>query len=286
MFMKTLLEKNTLYVVATPIGNLKDITHRALEVLSAVDRIAAEDTRQSGKLLKHYGIATPCTALHEHNERIIASDIIDKIKAGETWALISDAGTPLISDPGYYLISLAVEQEIRVVPIPGVSAVLAALSAAGLPTDRFAFEGFIPAKQGPRIKMLQRLANESRTLVFFESPHRIVASVRDMEEVLGPERVLVLARELTKTFETIRKDTLSGLRQWIEADPNQQKGEMVLLLPAKKTKGQEPEEHLEAQRILQILLNQLPVKQAVSLATEITGLKKNTLYDMALKIKG
>jgi len=285
LFMKNLIEKNTLYVVATPIGNLKDITFRALEVLQTVDCIAVEDTRQSGKLLKHFAINTPTHALHEHNERLVAQHIIDKISAGEVWALISDAGTPLVSDPGYHLIKLAREQGVRVVPVPGPSAVIAALSVSGLPTDRFAFEGFLPAKQQARRKLLETLARDSRTLIFFESPHRILACLEDMERVLGEDRPLVFARELTKTFETLRQDSIANLRQWVQQDPNQQKGEMVLLLPAYTDPEQQVRESEQAERILRILLSELPHKQAVSLAVKLTGLKKNTLYDMALKFK-
>ena len=283
--MKNLIEKSTLYIVATPIGNLKDITLRALDVLQGVDCIAAEDTRQSGKLLKHYGVTTPAVALHEHNERQFAQHIIDKILSGESWALISDAGTPLISDPGYYLISQALSQGLHIVPVPGVSSVITALCASGLPTDRFAFEGFLPPKQQGRRKLFAELARETRTLIFFESPHRIKAALEDMEFVLGTERSVVFARELTKTFETIRSQPLGQLRKWLEQDPNQQKGEMVLLLPPEISSVQNRVIEQEGERVLRILLDQLPVKQAVSLAVDITGVKKNVLYQMALRFK-
>jgi 16S rRNA (cytidine1402-2'-O)-methyltransferase len=277
------IEKSVLYIVATPIGNLKDVTYRAVEVLSQVDRIAAEDTRHSARLLKQYQIPTPCSALHEHNERQVAHSIIEKIRQGETWALISDAGTPVVSDPGYFLIKEAISQGVKVVPVPGPNAAIAALSASGMPSDRFVFEGFLPAKSAARQKHLHALAAESRTMLFYESPHRILDSLQDMQSVFGDERQMVFARELTKTYETIRQGTIAQILQWIANDTQQLKGEMVLIVAgAEKVSagalGQ-------AEEVLSVLLTELSVKQAAHLASLITGMKKNELYQRALAMK-
>jgi 16S rRNA (cytidine1402-2'-O)-methyltransferase len=282
--METKIEPGLLYVVATPIGNLKDMTYRAVEVLSSADRVAAEDTRHSARLFNQYQISTPLTALHEHNERQMAQRIIDKIKAGETWALISDAGTPVVSDPGYYLIKMAQEQGVSVVPVPGPNAAIVALSASGMPSDRFVFEGFLPAKSAARLKHLQSLGRETRTMIFYESPHRIIKSLEDMQTVFGAQRRAVLARELTKTFETIRQDTLQALLAWIKADTQQQKGEMVVIVAGETAAG-ERGEAMNAEAVLQILLSELPTKQAAHLAAKITGAKKNQLYQKALELK-
>lgn len=273
-----------LYVVATPIGNLGDITSRALEVLRDADLIAAEDTRHSGRLLQHFGIQTPLRSYHEHNEKDQTDWLIERLKEGKRIALISDAGTPLISDPGYQLVRTARQQGIRVIPIPGASALIAALSASGLASDRFVFEGFLPAKSKGRKERLACLKQETRTAILYESPHRILASVADMKEVLGEERRLVLARELTKTFETIYDDTLAGMEKWLHEDSNQQRGEMVLLLegiaPAETDQDIE-----QAGEVLAVLVEELPVKQAAGLAAKITGRNKNELYRMALELK-
>lgn len=278
------IARGTLYIVATPIGNLGDISQRALHVLNEVDLIAAEDTRRSGQLLQHFNITTPTTSLHEHNERQVAEQLLSRLQAGEAIALISDAGTPLLSDPGYFLVNQARQAGVSVVPIPGASALLAALSVAGLPTDRFVFEGFLPAKSAARLKRLQQLAQDTRTLVFYEAPHRIVEMLRDLASAFGDERQAVISRELTKTFETIHADTLAGMLAWVLADDNQQKGEFVVLV-----KGAEPRDEdaldPEVERILMILLEELPVKQAASLAASITGVKKNRLYQLALEKK-
>ena len=281
--MENSIEKRVLYVVATPIGNLKDVTYRAVEVLSQVDCIAAEDTRHSARLLSQYQIQTPCVALHEHNERQIAHSIIEKIHQGETWALISDAGTPVVSDPGYFLIREARAKDVKVVPIPGPNAAVAALSASGMPSDRFAFEGFLPAKTAARQKHLQALVLEPRTLVFYESPHRLLDTLQDMIDVLGRDRQIVFARELTKTFETIQQGTLTQMRDWVLADAQQLKGEMVLIVAgAEKTVTGES---TEADAVLAVLLEELPVKQAAHLASKLTGVKKNELYQKALAMK-
>jgi 16S rRNA (cytidine1402-2'-O)-methyltransferase len=267
--------------VATPIGNLGDISPRALEVLQKVDRIAAEDTRHSAPLLRHFAIGTPMFALHEHNERHKAEQVLGLLQQGESLALISDAGTPLISDPGYFLVREAHRAGIRVVPVPGPSALIAALSASGLATDRFCFEGFLPAKRGARRKVLQALSGEPRTLAFYETPHRIEECLADMAEILGEARPATLARELTKTFETIRHATLGSLAEWVAADANQRKGEFVVLVDGAV---ESPEVGLdeEVRRIATLLAGELSVKQAASLAAKISGEKKNAIYKFLL----
>ena len=210
------IDKGSLYIVATPIGNMGDITLRAREVLGQVDVIAVEDSRRSGQLLNKLGVSSPMIALHEHNERQVCASLLQRIEQGEAVALISDAGTPLLSDPGYFLVQQARERSLRVIPVPGVSALIAALSVAGLPTDRFVFEGFLPAKSAARLQRLQKLRHESRTLIFYEAPHRIVEMIHDASTVFGQDREAVIARELTKTFETVHGDTLGKLLQWLQ----------------------------------------------------------------------
>jgi 16S rRNA (cytidine1402-2'-O)-methyltransferase len=273
-----------LYVVATPIGNLADLSPRAVEVLGSVDRVAAEDTRHSGKLMQYCSIQTPMLALHEHNERERAPRLVEDMLKGWSIALISDAGTPLISDPGFNLVRLAREAGVQVVPIPGPSALICALSVSGLPTDRFVFEGFLPAKSSARRNRLEQLCSETRSLVFFESSHRIVDCLQDCQAVFGARRQAVVARELTKQFETIHSDTLEKLAQWVSDDPNQQKGEIVLLVQGQA----ETESHQvtpEAERILLVLLEELPIKKAAKLAARITGVNKRALYERALRLK-
>ena len=271
--------------MATPIGHLSDMGARAVEVLKQVDVIAAEDTRHSSRLLQAYGIGTPCLALHEHNEQQQVARITQRLLAGESVALISDAGTPLVSDPGYHLVRQVRQAGVRVSPVPGPSALIAALSVSGLPTDRFVFEGFLSAKSGARRQRLAELAGEERTLVFYEAPHRILDTVADLAELFGPEREAVLARELTKNFETVRADSLQGLHAWASQDANQQRGEIVLLVhgAAPKDKGELSE---ESRRILVALMEELSVSQAVALAVRITGVSKKVLYAAALAIKG
>ncbi len=275
----------TLYVVATPIGNLDDISARALRVLTQVSLIAAEDTRHSTRLLQHFGIRTPLAACHEHNEREEGGRFITRLLAGEDVALISDAGTPLISDPGYHLVRQARAAQVPVVPVPGACALIAGLSAAGLPSDRFVFEGFLPAKQAARCTRLAAVKHDPRTLIFYEAPHRILESVADMCQVFGAERPAVLARELTKTFETIKDLPLQALHDWIAADTNQQRGECVLLISGYQEPSDAPEVSVEAQRVLQVLMAELPPKRAAALAAEITGTRKNALYQWALDNK-
>lgn len=272
----------TLYVVATPIGNLDDISARALRILREVALIAAEDTRHSARLMQHFGINTPLAACHEHNEREQGSHFIARLLAGGDVALISDAGTPLISDPGYHLVRNARAAGIRVVPVPGPSALIAALSAAGLPSDRFIFEGFLPAKTAGRRARLEAVKEEPRTLIFYEAPHRILECLEDMQAVFGAERPAVLARELSKTFETLKGLPLAELSAWVAADSNQQRGECVVLVAGWQAPEGEDALSVEALRVLDLLLQEMPLKRAAALAAEITGVRKNLLYQAAL----
>lgn len=272
----------TLYIVATPIGNLGDITPRAVEVLKQVDLIAAEDTRHSQRLLSHLGISTRMQAYHEHNEEYQADKLIARLQQGDSIAVISDAGTPLVSDPGYRLLDRAHECNIRVVPVPGACAAIAAMSVAGLPTDRFSFEGFPPAKQAARLSYLQPLKEETRTMVFYISCHRIGETLMDMKSVFGEQRLATFARELTKTYETIRKATLDELCTWVAEDAMQHKGEIVLVVSGSV---KEKSAHPLRDEILAVLVDELPVKQASKIASRITGINKNELYEAALKLK-
>ena len=274
----------TLYVVATPIGNLQDITLRALEVLKTVDAIAAEDTRHTSHLLSHFAIQKKLIAVHEHNEQKSAQILLERLQAGESIALVTDAGTPGISDPGAIVVDVLRDAGVNVVPVPGASAVIAALSASGITANGFMFYGFLPASGSQRRKALEGLKAYPSTLVFYEAPHRIIECVEDLATVLGGERRITIARELTKTFETFHRCALQDAKIWLESDPNQQRGEFVLLVEAAAL-VEEAEVSEDAERILRLLLEDLPLKQAVKLATEITGVKKNILYDFALKLK-
>lgn len=267
-----------LWVVATPIGNLDDLSPRAQAVLRAVDVIAAEDTRHSAALLKHFGIATRALALHEHNEREIADDLVQRMLDGVTIALISDAGTPLVSDPGFRLVRAARAAGIAVSPVPGACAAIAALSVAGLASDRFVFEGFLPAKSSARRARLESLSGESRTLIFYESSHRIVETLTDMAAVFGSERSAVLARELTKLFETVLDDTLAQLHTHVVADANQQRGEFVLLVAGASTDG-DTAQLSAGRRVFEVLRRELPPSRAAKLAAEITGAPRKKLYE-------
>ncbi|MCF6235798.1 MAG: 16S rRNA (cytidine(1402)-2'-O)-methyltransferase [Gammaproteobacteria bacterium] len=276
--------ESALYVVSTPIGNLDDMTPRAVQVLSDVDLIAAEDTRHSGRLLQHFSISTRTMALHDHNERQVCGRLVERLQSGESIALISDAGTPLVNDPGYHLVHAAHQNKIKVVPVVGACAAIAALSVSGLASDRFAYEGFLPAKAGTRVHRLESLKDEARTLIFYEAPHRIIASLESLVLVLGHERIATLARELTKRFETVKQAPLGELLEWVRTDPNQQKGEIVLVVQGAPSRDSDEGIDSETQRILTLLLEELPTRQAAALAAKITGLKKNTLYKEALQI--
>jgi len=276
----------TLYIVATPIGNLEDISARALRVLREVSLIAAEDTRHSRKLLAHFGIDTPLIACHEHNERSSSAHLVERLQQGHDLALISDAGTPLISDPGYHLVQQARAADIRVIPIPGACALIAALSASGLPADSFIFDGFLPAKSHARRARLEQFAKQPQTLIFYEAPHRLLDSLADMTDLLGGERTAVLARELSKTFETLISAPLAKLHAQVAADTQQQRGECVLLVAGFREQ-ENPSETLstESQHLLKLLLEELPPARAATLAAKISGQHKRLFYQAALEQK-
>jgi 16S rRNA (cytidine1402-2'-O)-methyltransferase len=277
-------ELGTLYVVATPIGNLEDISYHAVTILKAVDLIAAEDTRHSAKLLSHYTIGTPKLSLHEYNEVERTEQLIARLQAGQSIALISDAGTPLISDPGYRLVSATQAAGIRVAPIPGACAAIAALSVAGLPTDRFSFEGFLPPKSAARKHRLETLAQEPRTLVFYVSSHRIISTLSEMRDCFGGSRRGAIARELTKVFETVKTDNLEALLDWIVANKYNQRGEFVVLVEGASFAQQRGAEH-DIINVLSTLLTELPLKTSIRLAAAITHQPKNRLYELALTLK-
>jgi 16S rRNA (cytidine1402-2'-O)-methyltransferase len=276
---KTVSYSGVLYVVATPIGNLADMTKRALAVLEQVDVVAAEDTRRTRRLLAHFGLDKGLISCHEHNEQQMTPRLVERLVAGQDIALVSDAGTPLISDPGFALVRAARAAGVRVVPIPGPSAAVCALSAAGLPSDRFLFVGFPPRGRAKRIDWLARVASEPGTLILYEAGKRVLSTLEDLATVLGGQRRATVARELTKHYETIRDGTLEELRDWMGADPDQQLGELVVLVEGSRS-GESGE--AEGERVLRILARELPLKQAAALAAEITGVKKNRLYQLGL----
>ncbi|GBG13374.1 16S rRNA (cytidine1402-2'-O)-methyltransferase [Novimethylophilus kurashikiensis] len=274
----------TLYVVATPIGNLQDITLRALETLKSADVIAAEDTRHTSQLLNHFGIKTRLMAVHEHNERAAGEKILALLAEGLSVALVSDAGTPAVSDPGAVAVDIVRAAGYRVMPIPGASAAITALSAAGNLSPHFLFYGFLPTKSSQRRQALESLRNHPYSLIFYEAPHRIVESTVDMLGVFGADRQITFGRELTKTFETIHRCLLGEALAWLESDSNNQRGEFVVIVeavPIAEEQAIEP----DTQRTLELLLAELPLKQAVKLAADITGAKKNALYELALTLK-
>ena len=278
-------QKGILYIVATPIGNLGDITQRALETFETVDLIAAEDTRHSGLLLSHYGIKKPFFALHDHNEQQKATVLVEKLQQGMNIALISDAGTPLISDPGFHLVRHCRQAGIQVVPIPGACAAITALCASGIASDRFCFEGFLPAKSKSRSDKLEALAEEPRTLIFYESTHRILETLADMQTIFGEERYIVMARELTKTWETIYGDSLGALITWLKEDRNRIKGEIVLVVEG-KPETESAEFSSQAVKLLALLCKELPLKKAAVIVAETFGYKKNALYQYGLENLG
>jgi 16S rRNA (cytidine1402-2'-O)-methyltransferase len=274
----------TLYVVATPIGNVTDITLRALHLLALADVVACEDTRKTGALLTRFGLNKQMVAAHQHNEREVAEKLIARLRAGERVALVSDAGTPAVSDPGARIVDAVRAAGLPVVPLPGASAAVTALSASGLVNDRFYFVGFLPAKAKQREAELAALKGEPATLVFYEAPHRITDCVASLAAAFEPTRQVVFARELTKLFEEIHRCPLGEALAWVKADANRERGEFVVLVEGAPPAGDA--EDAEAERILQILLSECSVKQAASLAAQITGKKKNALYERALQIKG
>ena len=270
-----------LYVVATPIGNLDDFSHRAVETLRQVRLVAAEDTRHSAKLLARHGISAELVALHEHNEESQSETLLARLLAGDSLALISDAGTPLLSDPGYRLVSLAHQSGIRVSPVPGPSAVTAALSVCGLPTDRFVFEGFLPAKSSARRGALEKLAAESRTMVFFESGHRIVAALQDLAEIFGAGRRASMCRELTKQYETVLRGSLAELAETVAGNPEQRKGEFVVVV-----EGGEPDPDEQLARGVELatsLIDHLPASQAAKIAAKVSGATRRAVYEALMR---
>ena len=272
-----------LYVVATPIGNLEDISHRAINTLKSVDLIAAEDTRHSSKLLQQFNILTKVTSYHEHNEIEKTKTLIRKLEQGENVAIITDAGTPLISDPGYQVVHEASLKNIRIVPIPGCCAFIAALSVSGLPCNEFIFEGFLPSKSLARTERLNQLKKENRTMIFYESPRRLISTVQSMIEIFGCDRLSVLGREITKIFETVYRGGLKDLLDFLEKDENQQKGECIIIIKGANADYNQIDD--DAFNVLKLLLKELSTKKAVELASKITGKRKNILYDYALDYK-
>ena len=276
-------ESGTLYIVATPIGNLDDISRRAIEILNSVDLIAAEDTRHSQKLLQSIQVGTPVVSHHDFSADSAINRILDKLVSGSSIALISDAGTPLISDPGYKLVSLARQKKLSVIPIPGASALVSALSVSGLATDRFTFEGFLPSKAAARQKKLLGLVDEQRTMVFYESTHRIMESLMDMSAAFEEQRLIFIGRELTKRFESHFLGTASACVEWLGGDANQIKGEFVVIVAGSDERLEEARRHEQAMGIVRLLKSEVSMKKAVRLASKISGARKNLLYEAALK---
>jgi 16S rRNA (cytidine1402-2'-O)-methyltransferase len=276
-------EPGSLYVVATPLGNLRDVTLRALDILGTADTIAAEDTRVTAVLLRHYGIAARPLSLHRHNEAQRATTLIELLRAGRSVALVSDAGTPLVSDPGALLVAAAAAAGIAVVAVPGPCAAIAALSVAALPAARFAFEGFLPPRTAARRRLLEALSGEARTLVFYEAPHRLAETLADLAAVLGEARPAAVARELTKKFETVYRGTLGSLARQSESDADMCRGEIVIVVQGADRAASA--EDVDAGRVLRILVDELPVAQAAKLAAQITGRPRRELYELALRLK-
>lgn len=275
MKILSVVQPSTLYIVATPIGNLGDITERAKQVLAEVDIIACEDTRHTSKLLQHLAIKKPLLAIHEHNERERIEQVAAQLQQGQSMALVSDAGTPLISDPGFPLVQGLRQLGVQVVPVPGVSAIITALSAAGLPTDRFTFEGFLPHKKGPKQDKLDALTQETRTMVFYEAKHRILETLAQISATFG-ERQACVARELTKTFETFYHGSAGEILATLQADSDQQKGEFVIMLAGNTNPA--PSNTIDSDRLLKTLLKELPPKKACAIVADITGENKKELY--------
>jgi len=274
----------TLYIVATPIGNKDDMSLRAIETLRSVDRIYAEDTRHSSVLLRHHGIATPTVSLHEHNEEQRMASVVAFLDAGNSAALISDAGTPLISDPGYKLVGACIDAGLTVCPIPGASALTAALSVSGLPTDRFTFVGFPPAKESARAQWLSSLATTNHTLIMYEARHRIVATLQAIEAACGAQRKACVAREITKRFETIHHGSVADIRERISGDELQQKGEFVIALAGHKASADDANLD-KVKQALEVLLPHMPIKVAVKCVVELLGVPRKAAYDLAVQLR-
>ena len=272
--------KAALYVVPTPIGNFEDMTLRAISVLQGVDLIAAEDTRHSRMLLSHYDIDTPMTSFHEHSGEAVVTDVASRIEQGQAVALISDAGTPLVSDPGYVLVRSVQDRGLSIVPLPGACAAVTALSAAGLPTHSFRFEGFLSAKRGPRRSRLDALKSIDSTLIFYEAPHRILDLLSDMLEVLEPDREICIAREITKTFETIRRGSIAEIYAWVGSDSNQQRGELVVMVASRQEQASTVSD--AALKLLYRLSDELPPRKAAQLVADHYKLKSRALYQLLL----
>lgn len=277
-----MIEYGTLYLVATPIGNQDDISLRAIKILSSVDFVAAEDTRHSGIFLNSLGIKARWIALHDHNEMTKSSELVKTLLSGQSIALISDAGTPLINDPGYHLVKQCYQHQIKVVPIPGACAAITALCASGLPTDKFRYEGFIPAKSNARTDLFTLLKNETATLIFYESTHRLMDSLTEMYAIFGSDRTLVLAKELTKQWETIKHDSIEGIINWLNEDERRKKGEFVLILEGNILPTDLSQQIQQALKLIELLLKYLPLNKACVVAAKQYGLKKNQLYQLAL----
>lgn len=273
----------TLYIVATPIGNLQDITHRAVEILSTVAVIAAENTRHTATLLQHYGIQTPCVAYHGHSDVKVTDRLLQRLTAGESMALVSDAGTPLISDPGYKLVQQVRARGIAVAPIPGPCAAIAALSASGLPTHGFLFVGFLSSKTAAKTQQLEKMANETVPLIIYEAPHRLKATLQSIREVMGEQRLVVLAKEITKCYEQFFTGTGVECLRWLEEDPQRLRGEWVVMVAGQWAKSPGKGVSAEGQRVLGLLIEHLPLKRAAQVTAKITGDSKNSLYEWAVK---
>lgn len=280
-----LADAGKIFVVATPIGNLEDISARALRVLAAVDVIAAEDTRHTAQLCQHFQITNNLISMHNFNEHDRVDGIVSRVRRGESIAIVSDAGTPLIADPGYLLVKAAREQDLEVIPIPGPSALVAALSVAGLSAERFVFEGFLPAKRTARLKCLKKIITETRTSIFYEAPHRILDMLEDLASVFA-ERQVVVARELTKVYETILTGSASSIVQEMQADANQVKGEFVVLLAGGPAELVSPQESLDVDQLLELLLEELPAGKAASIASKVSRMSRKELYGRAMLLKG
>ena len=276
--------ESALYIVATPIGNLKDITFRAVDVLGGVAVVAAEDTRHTKRLLDSLNIRAKMVSLHEHNEFERADSLLERVLRGESVALVSDAGTPLISDPGYILVEKAKARGVKVVPVPGPSAITAALSVSGVACGKFIFEGFLPAKTKAKRERIAQYEQETKTVVFYESPHRILATLEALADIY-PNRILGIARELTKTFETVLNGNTRELLELVSSDSNQQKGEFVLVLEGAE-KVERAAIDLDVERLLGLLLVELPPKKASAIVAEVLGVKKKDVYQLAISLKG